>query len=287
VAERAHASRAAASVQARDTASGRTWEVAGNLVADDADGGGERVIVVARDVTRLVELQESVRREERMSAMGSLVAGVAHEVRNPLFGISSTLDAFEARYGETEPFQKYVSVLRREADRMGTLMRDLLEYGRPPGLDASDVDLAQLADEAVQLCLPHAASGGVRIERTGQAGSVRLDRGRMLQVLQNLIQNAVQHSPAGGVVAVAVGETAADGGPREAWCAVRDDGPGFRGEDLPRLFEPFFTRRPGGTGMGLSIAQRIVSQHGGVMEAVNRPQGGAELRVRLPAVPPA
>jgi PAS domain S-box-containing protein len=284
VAGRACQDRTGATAEARDDRSGRTWEVAANLVpAPD----GDRVIVVARDVTRLLELQESVRREERMSAMGSLVAGVAHEVRNPLFGISSTLDAFEARFGETEAFRKYVTVLRGEADRLVALMRDLLDYGKPPMLDVAEVDFLALVDEAAHLCAPMAEARGVRIERVsrGPAGHVRLDRSRMQQVLQNVIQNAIQHSPEGGAVEVGAGQ-AQDPDFPSVWASVRDFGPGFRAQDLPRLFEPFFTRRPGGTGLGLSIAQRIVSQHGGRLEARNDPEGGAVMVVKLPAAGP-
>jgi PAS domain S-box-containing protein len=287
VARRARDERAPATAEARDAGSGRTWEVAANLVPGPDGGGDERVIVVARDVTRLLELQESVRREERMSAMGSLVAGVAHEVRNPLFGISSTLDAFEARFGDTEAFRKYVTVLRGEADRLVELMRDLLDYGKPPMLEVAEVDFEALVDEAVRLCAPLAGSRGVNIARDmgGRAGHVRLDPGRMRQVLQNLIQNAIQHSPDGSAVTVSVGQ-AHDAGLGHVWASVRDVGPGFRPEDLPRLFEPFFTRRAGGTGLGLSIAQRIVSQHGGRLEASTHPGGGAVMMVRLPAAGP-
>ena len=255
-------------------------------MADDAGGGGERVIVVARDVTRVIKLQESVRRDERMSAMGSLVAGVAHEVRNPLFGISSTLDAFEARFGESEPFQKYVTVLRREADRLGELMRDLLDYGRPAGprRQRGGPRAARGRGGPAAACRGRLRGGPHRAHGPGRprAARPRADAAGLPEPDPERRPALARGRGGGG----RVGESA-DGGAREAWCAVRDDGPGFRSEDLPRLFEPFFTRRRGGTGLGLSIAQRIVSQHGGLMVAANRPQGGAELRVRLPAVPPA
>jgi signal transduction histidine kinase len=162
-------------------------------------------------------------------------------------------------------------------------MRDLLDYGRPPVLDMAAADFAAVVDESVQLCQPQAAPLGVRVLRAGAApqGRVRLDRWRMQQALQNVIQNAIQHSPPGGVVTVTVGES--EDGERRVFCAVRDSGPGFKPEDLPHLFEPFFTRRPGGTGMGLSLAQRIVSQHGGGLQARNHPEGGAVMTLTLPA----
>jgi two-component system, NtrC family, sensor kinase len=229
-------------------------------------------------------MQENARREERMAAMGSLVAGVAHEVRNPLFGISSTLDAFEARHGAEEPFRKYLTVLRRETDRLGNLMRDLLDYGRPRGLELAETEVEDVVDEAVGLCEARARTSEVRVVKVGAfaLGSVPLDRSRMVQVLQNLVENAIQHSPQGGVVEIGGGRSR-EGSKSWAWCSVRDEGPGFRAEDLRRVFEPFFTRRVGGTGMGLSIAQRIVSQHGGSLDAANDPRGGAVVTVRLPA----
>lgn len=275
--------RAPAALEAREPEGRRTWQVSGNLVPDDQGRAEERVIVVARDVTRLVELQESVRREERMAAMGALVGGVAHEVRNPLFGISSTVDALEARHGASQPLAKYLEVLRREVDRLRALMRDLLDYGKPARLDLADAPFDAVVDEAVRLCEPQAAAAGGQMVKAGAWDGcvVRIDRWRVLQALQNVIQNALQHSPASGRVFVEGGRRdEADG----AWvvCTVRDEGPGFRGEDLPRLFEPFYSRRSGGTGLGLSIAQRVATLHGGRLEARNHEGGGAVLVLSLP-----
>ena len=109
------------------------------------------------------------------------------------------------------------------------------------------------------------------------------DRARVSQVLQNLIENAVHFSPAGGRVEVSLAVAEADG-ERYVECSVKDSGPGFDPSDLPRLFEPFFTRRRGGTGLGLSIVKRIVYDHGGEVTADNHPQGGAVVKVRLRAV---
>jgi signal transduction histidine kinase len=109
---------------------------------------------------------------------------------------------------------------------------------------------------------------------------IRMDRQRLVQVFQNLIENAIQHSLSGGCIVVEATEVPLDG---RDWIsyAIKDSGPGFNPEDLPRVFEPFFTRRRGGTGLGMSIVQRIVEEHGGSIVAGNRPEGGAVIVVRF------
>jgi signal transduction histidine kinase len=268
-----------ASAQAKDAVSGRVWDVSASLVGT-ADGPDERAVLVARDVTRTIELQEAVQREEKLAAMGSLVAGVAHEVRNPLFGIAGTVDVLEARFAKQEALQKYLTVMRRDVGRLQILMRDLLEFGKPGTLDRRPVELTTILQDAVRACEPLAADLLVRQDVPSGLPAVYADRPRAVQVFQNLVQNAIEHSPAGARVTIAAGT---ENGGRAVWCAVRDAGPGFAPEDLQRLFEPFYSRRAGGTGLGLSIAQRIVEQHGGRIEAQNHPQGGAVVTVTLPA----
>jgi signal transduction histidine kinase len=218
-----------------------------------------------------------------MAAIGSIVAGVAHEVRNPLFSISATLDAFESRFGETESYGRYLAVLRGEIGRLTTLMKDLLEFGRPSEPDLGECDLGEVARAATLACEPLLERKGV--EAVGPEDSPALppvlaDRARMTQVLQNLIENAAHYSSRGGRVEVSLA-LAQDGEGEWVECAVRDSGPGFAAEDLEQLFEPFFTRRRGGTGLGLSIVQRIVYDHGGGVFARNHPEGGAVVGVRL------
>ncbi len=227
---------------------GRVWLVSASPLSEG------RLIVMLREVTNLVALQDSLRRSEAMAAMGTLVAGVAHEVRNPLFGMSATLDAVEQRFGSDPAQEPFLRAMRRELDRISRLMRDLLEYGRPP-----------------------LASVHIDNEVGARAGELPMDAGRLAQVFQNLIENAVQHSPAGGRVRVVAELTKT-----AAIVSVLDSGPGFRPQDIARIFDPFFSQRRGGTGLGLSIVQRIVEQHGGRIEAGNRPEGGASVSVILP-----
>jgi PAS domain S-box-containing protein len=271
-----------ASAPARDEAGGRSWDVTASP-APAQEGEAGRVIVVTRDTTREHKLQETLRREETMAAMGALVAGVAHEVRNPLFAITSTLDGFEARFGSTPGLEKYFPVLRREATRLGQLARDLLEYARPPQLESGPTSLRSVLADALRACTADASAAGVVVEEDVAADlpPVAGDAPRLAQVFQNVIHNAVVHTPRGGRVLV----SARLGGATDArWvdCRVADRGPGFRPEDLPRVFEPLFTRRAGGTGLGLAIAHRIVEMHGGTMTAANAPGGGAIVTVSLP-----
>ncbi|HBP5565748.1 TPA: HAMP domain-containing sensor histidine kinase [Pseudomonas aeruginosa] len=229
------------------------------------------------------KLQAELRRSEAMAAMGSLVAGVAHEVRNPLFGISSTLDALEASANGGRGGERHREVLRREVGRLNKLMTDLLEYGRPPGEAFASGRLGQVIAEAARICGPAAEAAGVDIVQRvdGCDGALPMNHGRLLQVFVNLIENAVQHAPAGSQVTVAA-RMLADNGQRLAECRVEDSGAGFAPQDLPFIFDPFFTRRRKGTGLGLAIVQRIVEEHKGSIEAGNAAQGGAVMRLRLP-----
>jgi signal transduction histidine kinase len=209
---------------------------------------------------------------------GEFVAGIAHEVRNPLFGLGASLDAMEQAFGFDLRHEPFLRMMRREIDRLTVLTRDLLEYGRPPAVHVVAEDLAPVVATAARSCLPEAELMSVRIENevTADAGVARIDAGRLAHALEKLIQNAVQHSPPGKGVRIVASRT-----PSQLVVSVLDSGTGFRPEDLPRVFDPFFSRRRGGSGLGLSIAEQIVRQHSGHIEAANRPEGGACVSVLI------
>jgi PAS domain S-box-containing protein len=267
--------------KARDPSSGRSWYVSGSPLLRE-DDGATWVILTVRDVTAFAEVEEQLRRARVMEAMGSLVAGVAHEARNPLFGISSTLDALEIDLRGNERYAECSSLLRSQVSRLTRLMQDLLDYGKAPALQPSPSGIPAVIALAVRSCAALARERRVAVVDEAPAGlpALELDAGRMQQVIENLVANAIQHSPPGATVRVAARLVAE---PREAvLCAVEDQGPGLAEPDLARVFEPFFSRRKGGTGLGLSIVQRIVEAHGGRVTAANRQEGGAVFTVILP-----
>lgn len=245
---------------------------------------------MTRDITawreteaQLREAREALRRNETLSLMGMLVAGVAHEVRNPLFGISATLDAFEARFGRSQEHAPFISMLRREVSRLHQLVHELLDYGRPPSTELHPCTLASVLDESVAATAALARERGASVEVWVEPGLPRvpMEPGRLGQVFQNLLANALQHSPRGTTVRLTARRLVDEGGARVE-CMVMDQGPGFVPGDLPRVFEPFYSQRPGGVGLGLSIVQRIVQEHHGSVSVGNGPEGGAEVRVCLP-----
>jgi signal transduction histidine kinase len=257
----------------------RTWEITASPSRRDAPAP-TGAIALMRDVSVSESLQASLRRSERMSAMGALVAGVAHEVRNPLFAISATLDAFESEFSEHEDFREYSDLLRAEVERLSHLMKELLEYGRPTAAELEPGSIREVVQRGVQSCERQAAASGIALAQDLElsGATMPVDAARMVQVVQNVVQNAIDHSPRGSGVRVSAREV--DGGVE---LQVQDEGPGFAEGDLERIFDPFFTRRRAGTGLGLSIVQRIVQDHGGEVIPANRSDGpGAVVTIRLP-----
>jgi signal transduction histidine kinase len=237
-------------------------------------------------VTTFTTMQSQLRRARTLEAMGSLVAGVAHEVRNPLFSISATVDALESELGPRPEFAEYAALLRSQVGRLTQLMHDLLDYGRPAELQRRAVRLSDVVRRAARSCAGLARDGQVRVQDEVAPDLPALDGegARLEQALENLLANAIQHAPAGSSVRVRAAPDVLDGRPAVR-CTVEDDGPGIAPEDMERLFDPFFSRRKGGTGLGLSIVHRVAEAHGGTVTAENRPQGGARFTLFLPIGP--
>jgi two-component system OmpR family sensor kinase len=227
------------------------------------------------------ELHEEERRKSRF------VSDVSHELRSPLTGIRLAAETLLDGGVEDSDEKRFLATIIREADRLTGLANDLLELQRIEGatgeLPLSRVDLKRAARLAVEAHEPLAMERGVTVTVEGSAPMVLGSRDRLQQVVGNLVDNAVRHTPEGRSVTVALAEE-----DDQAVLRVMDEGPGIRAEDLTNLFERFYrsqfsrARATGGAGLGLAIVKAIVTSHLGTIEAANRPEGGAVFTVRLP-----
>jgi signal transduction histidine kinase len=236
---------------------------------------------------RAVEKEESARRlahaesarmsSERLAAAGVLAAGLAHEVRSPLNAIGLAAQRLERAGSEQPDCREFAGRIRQEVRRLEGVLQEFLEFARPVSEKRERVELARLASEVVELLRPEAEGRNVRLELDPGTAEVRADPEAVRRAMINLLKNAVQASPEGGDVRIAVDRDGARGRFR-----VLDRGPGIEPGAEERLFDAFFTTRTSGSGLGLSLVKRIAEEHGGSCSLSNRPDGGAEACLWLP-----
>lgn len=220
---------------------------------------------------------EQLLRADRLSSLGEIAAGLAHEIGNPLAGVKGALEIITSRAAEGSPEAEFSALASREITRLEGLIDEFLRFARSHEPRRSDVDILDVLDRVVSLISREAADRGVSIHvNRVQVPPISIDLEQMVQVFVNIVLNAVQVSPPGARVEIAAstsdGTLAVD---------VRDEGPGIRSEHLDKIFDPFFSTKKRGTGLGLSISNRIVQSHGGRIE-VQQPGHGTLIRVLVP-----
>lgn len=264
---------------------GKLSEVAGEVVVStqlDLDDLGPALARVSTEVSSVVEqLQrrhEEIQRAERLAAMGRLAAGLGHEIRNPLTAMKMIVQS-SLRSGTTLEARD-LSILDEEIRRLETLMEEFLDFARPRPLKTAIVDLRNSVEGAVAAVQRLADARGVAIEcrRPSEPVPVRLDAGRMHQVLLNLLLNGIEETPRGKTVSANV---EIDPDTKTVLIRIEDEGPGIDEIAEPRLFEPFYSTKEAGLGLGLPVSRRIVESHGGAIQAQSQP-GGSIFVVTLP-----
>ncbi|MEW6754505.1 MAG: ATP-binding protein [Candidatus Latescibacterota bacterium] len=237
-------------------------------------------VVVLRDLREIRALEDQLRRSERLASMGRMVAGVAHELRNPLSSIKGFARYFQRKYAQSPQDGEYAQLLVREADRLNRVITDLLSFAQPPKPHRAAVSVPEVVEHALRLCQAEIQDHGITVERRFAAGlqPLQADRDLLVQALVNHFRNGVEAMPGGGRLTVAA--QPADGLTR---ISVTDTGHGIAPHDRPHIFDPFFTTRPGGTGLGLAIIHGIVAGHGGRIEVESQPGQGAAFHLMLPA----
>jgi two-component system sensor histidine kinase PilS (NtrC family) len=241
--------------------------------------------VIFQDLTALRAMEERVQRSERLAEMGSVAAGLAHELRNPLASMSGSVELLRAALDPAGQDARLMDIVLREATRLNQLVTRFLEYARPAEPRRSPADLARIAGDTLDVFANDPAAARVEVARELVPTPATCDADQMRQVMWNLLLNAAQAARAAGRERVAVTVRCAPEPGGGARLEVEDDGPGIAPQDLPRLFTPFFTTKERGTGLGLATVQRIVDAHQGTVAAAPGAAGGARFTVRLP--PPA
>ncbi|KAF0242104.1 MAG: multi-sensor signal transduction histidine [Planctomycetota bacterium] len=232
------------------------------------------------------DAQAQIVRAESLAAIGRLSAAIAHEVRNPLSGISAAAQALLKSAGQSGALAADLQLLRiidRESKRLNRIITDFLQFARPRTPAPRRVAVPALVDSTLSL-LEQEMGGRFKVEREFSADlpPAHVDGDQLKQVLINLILNSIQAMPSGGTLTMRARRAELPSGSAAEIC-IQDTGPGIPPGDLPRVFEPFFSTKKEGTGLGLAIAHQIVQAHGGSISAHGSPAGGALFRVLLPA----
>ena len=230
-------------------------------------------------------LRDALRQAQVLAALGSLVQEVAHQLNNPLFALSATLDALEARIGEDPGTVRHRQILRQQVKRIERLVSGLQVYSRSLELDLQESDLKDVLETSVARMRPSAGTAGIELLLLveGAPPRIRVDLDALAGAVERVIRNAIEAAPDGSEVVVTLREAAGAAGDAVE-VSVLDRGPGIPPGDLERVFLPLFSRRSGAGGLGLAIAERIVQAHGGRIWARNRSAGGACVTLRLPTV---
>ncbi len=226
-----------------------------------------------QDLKRTAEMAH----KRHLAQLGEMAAVLAHEVRTPLAGIKGYAQLLAERL-QHHPQQRYTGKIVAESERLEGLVNDLLTYARQEPLQEGAADLAATVAQAWEQLAGAAEQAGVQLQQDGQLDrTIRCSADRLLQVLLNLFTNAVQAMPEGGILRVSLAE---EGG--MAAVTISDTGQGFPEQALERIFEPFYTTRPSGSGLGLAVCRKIVEGYGGSMSAANGSTGGAIITIKLP-----
>lgn len=254
--------------------------------------------IVIHDLSYQKTLEESARRHESLARLGALVAGLAHEIRNPLAGIKGAAQLLQTRLADRSDLRDCTAVITREADRLNRLLEDLLTLGAPPQPRRGRVNIHQIIRHVLSVVDSELTHRGIqlRCEFDPSLPDIHADQAQLSQVFLNLLKNAIDAVNA----AATTGATNPDitictrmetdfhilrdqhRADRFLRVEIADQGVGLSPDEAARLFEPFFTTKPRGTGLGLAISHRIIAEHGGSIRAERNQPAGTIVTVTLP-----
>jgi two-component system, NtrC family, sensor histidine kinase PilS len=244
-------------------------------------GEGERLglISACEDLSAIREMESRMRQADRLATVGRMAANIAHEIRNPLASLTGAIEVLTSPLTADDARERLSQIVARESERLNHIIKNFLEYARPAPLSIATFDVAAAAEEVLLLLEHRTSPGSLKVIREF-APSIpwAVDAQQFRQILWNLCLNAVEAMPEGGELHVSV---AVRGATLEV--AVSDTGDGITAADLSHVFEPFFSTKPEGTGLGLALVHRIVQDHGGEIDVRSSPGLGTTFTLTLPA----
>jgi two-component system nitrogen regulation sensor histidine kinase GlnL len=257
---------------------------------EDRAGRFLGTILLVRDLTHRKEMEEDLKRADRLALLGTLAAGLAHEIKNPLGGIKGAAQLLKREVNGSPSLLQYADIVVREVDRVNRLIEQLLDLSRPAELNLEAVNIHEILDQVLLLETEAAGDSRVNVKKNFDPSlpPIRGDRAQLTQVFLNLAKNAFQAMNGRGSLTVTtrmetdfhIREHGRERG-KFIWVDIEDDGPGIKEENLPHIFSPFFSTKNGGTGLGLSVCYRIIKEHGGLIRVDSREGAGASFKVSL------
>ena len=256
-------------------------EVIGTVLNDES-GGPLGWIILFRDLTEIQHLKSEVARSRHLASIGTLAAGVAHEIRNPLSSIKGFATYFKERYRNVPQDLSTAEIMIQEVERLNRVIGQLLEFARPLTVQKEPVSLERVIKHSLKLIEGDANAKGITItfHKSAEPLEAWIDTDRITQVLLNLYLNAIESMEQGGVLTVVLD---LDESSNRFRITVSDTGNGIPEKDLPKLFDPYFTTKSSGTGLGLAIVHKIIESHGGEIRIETIPKTGTTVTVLLPS----
>lgn len=268
----------------------------GSSILHNTKGYPQEVILNLHDITELKELEARIRQSERLAGLGTLAAGMAHEIRNPLSAIKTFVQLLPRKGDKPEFLEKFNRTVPRETERINMLVEELLELSRVPKYHLAAADVNALLKQTVDLTEEGALQNNIDYQLNLQDNlpPVLVDSNQLIKAFHNLARNAIQAMPKGGKLEIKTfyeiskgSEKQWKGNPRDRESekikvVFRDTGEGIAPSVLQQIFNPFFTTKDRGTGLGLPITHKVISEHGGQIDAKSRENQGTEFTIELP-----
>jgi signal transduction histidine kinase len=253
------------------------------------------ILFIARRAERIIaarsqekyKLEEQLHQSERLAALGEMIAGVSHEIRNPLGIIRSTAELLDCRMNDDKQ-KRFSSIIVEESTRLNDILTEFLDFARPKRLQPATCKIEDILDRNLSVMEAECQRLRIKVQKSYQKGDCCLeaDQDLLYRAFVNIFANSIQAMPEGGILTVRTSITNGRDGASFVEIQVQDTGTGIPKETMKKIFNPFFTTREKGTGLGLAIVQTIIDNHSGEIEVVSRDGQGATFIIRLPLTQP-